>query len=174
MNGHPADQHTYRRRRFRASTLLEHFARSKTVWTLPSLWTQRTRPQGTWKTAQTAVSTAPTPIMFFLEEEEKEQRRTLQVCQSDCLNGGVHPRSLCLRSCRSSRRRSGRRLPVRTTADTRRTRQERCLAGTRPSPHDESQDRRTDILNPPHVLAAPRLARLVTRVPVHTTTRPGA
>jgi len=30
------------------------FARSKTMWTLPSLWTQRTRPQGTWKTAKTA------------------------------------------------------------------------------------------------------------------------
>src|SRR5207244_2915748 len=40
---------------FRASTLLEHFARCKTVWTLPSLWTQRTRPQVTWKTAKSAV-----------------------------------------------------------------------------------------------------------------------
>ena len=39
----------------RASTRLEKFGPWKTVWTLPSLWTQRTRPQGTWKTAQTAV-----------------------------------------------------------------------------------------------------------------------
>jgi hypothetical protein len=39
----------------RASTRLANFSQWKTVWTLPSLWTHRTRPQGTWKTAQTAV-----------------------------------------------------------------------------------------------------------------------
>jgi hypothetical protein len=79
---------------FRASPLLQHFARWKTVWTLPSLWTQRTRPQGTWKLHQPQFSTAPTPITFFLQEEQ-EQQRTLQVCQSDCLNRGVHPSALC-------------------------------------------------------------------------------
>ena len=30
--------------------------RPKNAWTLPSLWTHRTRPQGTWKTAENAVS----------------------------------------------------------------------------------------------------------------------
>ena len=34
----------------------------------------------------------------FLQEEQ-EQRRTLQVCQSDCLNRGVHPTSVCQLAC---------------------------------------------------------------------------
>jgi len=36
-------------------------------------------------------------------QEEKEQRRTLQVCQSDCLNRGVHPSQLCPFLCPLSR-----------------------------------------------------------------------
>ena len=49
---------------------LTMFARSKTVWTLSSLWTQRTRPQVTLKTAQTAVFNSAHTDHFFLQEEE--------------------------------------------------------------------------------------------------------
>ena len=105
----PFFDHASPRRVFRASTLLEHFERWKTVWTLPSLWTQRTRPQGTWKTAQTAVFHSVHTDHFFLQEET-EERRTLQVCQSDCLNRGVHPRPLCPRLCPRDRRKT-RRFP---------------------------------------------------------------
>jgi hypothetical protein len=76
----------------------EKFVRWKTVWTLPSLWTQRTRPQVTWKTAQTAVFHSAHTDHSFLQEE-KEQRRILQVCQSDCLNRGVHPTFVCPPVC---------------------------------------------------------------------------
>jgi len=79
---------------FRASTLFENFARWKTVWTLPSLWTPRTRPQVTWKTAQTAVFHSAHTDHFFLTGK-RNKRRTLQVCQSDWLNRGVHPSSVC-------------------------------------------------------------------------------
>jgi hypothetical protein len=59
---------------------------------------KRTRPQATWKTAQTAVfHSAPTDHRFL--QEEREQRRTLHVCQSDCLNRGVHPTRLCPKLC---------------------------------------------------------------------------
>jgi hypothetical protein len=51
----PRFDHAQPRRRFRASTLFETFGQRKMVWTLPSLWTQRTRPQVTWKTAKSAV-----------------------------------------------------------------------------------------------------------------------
>ena len=60
--------------------LLKIFERCKTVWTLSSLWTQRTRPQGTWKTAKTAVFHSVHTDRFFLEEEEKNEEK-LQVCQ---------------------------------------------------------------------------------------------
>jgi hypothetical protein len=49
------------------------FARSKTVWTLSSLWTQRTRPQVTLKTAQTAVFNSAHTDHFFLQEEENNE-----------------------------------------------------------------------------------------------------
>jgi hypothetical protein len=63
---------------------------------------KRTRPQATWKTAQTAVfHSAPTDHRFL--QEEREQRRTLHVCQSDCLNRGVHPTAVCLTVCPAGR-----------------------------------------------------------------------
>src|SRR6202158_5980319 len=76
---------------FRASTVFETFGRWKTVWTLPSLWTHRTRPQVTWKTAKSAVfHSAHTEHVFF--EEEKRNEEELHVCQSNCLNRGGHPK----------------------------------------------------------------------------------
>jgi hypothetical protein len=80
---------------FRASTLLENFAAWKTVWTLPSVWTHRTRPQVTWKTAKSAVFHSVHTDHFFFEEEKRNEEE-LQVCQSDCLNRGVHPSGVCL------------------------------------------------------------------------------
>ena len=61
---------------FRVSTLLNMFERSKTMWTLSSLWTQRTRPQVTWKTAKTAVFHTVHIDHFFLAEERSTEERT--------------------------------------------------------------------------------------------------
>jgi hypothetical protein len=47
------------------------FAEPKTLLTLSSLWTQRTRPQGTWKTAKSAVFHSANSDQFFLEEEKR-------------------------------------------------------------------------------------------------------
>jgi hypothetical protein len=48
----------------------------------------------TWKTAKSAVfHSVHTDYYFF--EEEKRNEEELQVCQSDCLNRGVHPTRLC-------------------------------------------------------------------------------
>jgi len=60
---------------------LKTFARSKTVWTLSSLWTHRTRPQVTLKTAKTAVFNSAHTDHCFLEEEKKNepQNRTTQL-----------------------------------------------------------------------------------------------
>src|SRR6266851_4353365 len=55
---------------------IDIFARSKTVWTLSSLWTQRTRPQVTLKTAQTTVFNSAHTDHFFLQEEKNEERTT--------------------------------------------------------------------------------------------------
>ena len=49
------------------------FARSKTAWTLSSLWTHKTRPQVTLKTAQTAVFNSVHTDHVFLG---KKRRRT--------------------------------------------------------------------------------------------------
>jgi hypothetical protein len=72
----------------------------------PSLWTQRPRPQVTWKTAKTAVFHSAHTDYFFSGNKKKSEERTtkqkLQVCQSDCLSGGVHPTSLCLKLCPNS------------------------------------------------------------------------
>jgi len=68
------------------------------VWTLPSLWTQRTRPQVTWKTAKSAVFHSVHTDHSFLEEEKRNEEE-LHVCQSDCLNRGVHPIVVCLDTC---------------------------------------------------------------------------
>ena len=43
------------------------------------------------------------PHRSFPLQEEKEQRRALRVCQSDCLNRGVHPSQLCPFLCPLSR-----------------------------------------------------------------------
>ncbi|MDQ3345984.1 MAG: FHA domain-containing protein [Chloroflexota bacterium] len=51
------------------------FARSKTIWTLPPLWTHRTRPTGVWKSrTEREIPTASTSIIVF--SKEKEERRT--------------------------------------------------------------------------------------------------
>src|SRR5229473_2738087 len=55
---------------------IDIFARSKTVWTLSSLWTQRTRPQVTLKTAQTTDFNSAHTDHFFLQEEKNEERTT--------------------------------------------------------------------------------------------------
>src|SRR5713226_2356198 len=53
---------------------IDIFAWSKTVWTLSSLWTQRTRPQVTLKTAQTTVFNKRPHRSLFLAR--REERRT--------------------------------------------------------------------------------------------------
>ena len=58
---------------FGVSTLLENVARWKTVWTLPSLWTQRTRPQVTWKTVKSAVFHSVHTDHSFFEEEKRNE-----------------------------------------------------------------------------------------------------
>ena len=57
----------------RASTCLENFGQWKTVWTLPSLWTQRTRPQGTWK-LQNSFHSAHTDHLFYKRKKNNEER----------------------------------------------------------------------------------------------------
>ena len=48
---------------------------AKRAWTVPRLWTHRTRPQVAWKTAQHAVShTAHSPLLFLAEEKENESQ----------------------------------------------------------------------------------------------------
>src|SRR5712692_984483 len=49
------------------------FASTKRAWTLTSLWTQRTRPQVTLKTAD-SFQQRPHPIFF--SSKKKEERRT--------------------------------------------------------------------------------------------------
>src|ERR1700730_8726683 len=51
----------------------ELFAPTKRLWTLTSLWTQRTRPQVTLKTAD-SFQQRPHPISF--SSKRKEERRT--------------------------------------------------------------------------------------------------
>jgi hypothetical protein len=63
--------HPYAPNDFRASPLLPKLAQWKTVWTLPSLWTHRTRPQGTWKTAQTAVFHSAHTDRVFLTKKKR-------------------------------------------------------------------------------------------------------
>ena len=46
-----------------------------TLLTLSSLWTQRTRPQGTWKTAKNAVFHSANSDHLFSEEEKNEERK---------------------------------------------------------------------------------------------------
>jgi hypothetical protein len=70
----PFFDHAYRRSRFSRVNVIGHFARWKTVWTLPSLWTHRTRPQVTWKTAKSAVfHSVHTDHSLFEEERGTEK-----------------------------------------------------------------------------------------------------
>ena len=57
---------------FTVSTSLTAFKRLKRVWTLTSLWTHRTRPQVTWKTAD-SFPQRPHPSLF--PRKKKEERR---------------------------------------------------------------------------------------------------
>jgi len=57
---------------FNVSTSLIAFERLKRVWTLTSLWTHRTRPQVTWKTAD---SFPQRPHPSFFPWKKKEERR---------------------------------------------------------------------------------------------------
>ena len=69
---------------FRVSSLLELFAPAKTVWTLPSLWTQRTRPQRLAKPQRTRFRTSAHTDYLPLEKKKPEEGTTalkLQVCQ---------------------------------------------------------------------------------------------
>ena len=51
--------------------------RRRRAWTLPSLWTPRTRPQGFGKPHRTRFPTAPTPIIVVYEEDRRPKRTTL-------------------------------------------------------------------------------------------------
>jgi hypothetical protein len=61
---------------FRASTLFDKFGRWKTVWTLPSLWTHRTRPQRLGKPHRPRLPTAPTHDRFAKRERETNAPHT--------------------------------------------------------------------------------------------------
>jgi hypothetical protein len=56
----------------KVSTSLTAFERLKRVWTLPSLWTHRTRPQVTWKTED---SFPQRPHPSFFSRKKNEERR---------------------------------------------------------------------------------------------------
>ena len=69
---------------------------AKRVWTLTSLWTQRTRPQGTWKTAD-RFPQAPTPHLFFCQKERAKNGRpqtALPVHEPITSNPGAEGRQL--------------------------------------------------------------------------------
>ena len=63
---------TRRMVRVAGSIRSQHRARRKSAWTLPSLWTQRTRPQGLGKPHRTRFPTAPTRIIA-LEGKSRTQ-----------------------------------------------------------------------------------------------------
>jgi hypothetical protein len=56
------------------SNLRETFGEPKTLLTLPSLWTHRTRPQGTWK-LQNSFHSANSDHLFSRLEEPEEERK---------------------------------------------------------------------------------------------------
>ena len=56
------------------SRSLTVFERSKRVWTLTSLWTHRTRPRVTLKTAKTAVFNSAHSHQLVLGKKKEEQR----------------------------------------------------------------------------------------------------
>src|ERR1700730_17735533 len=66
------------------STCANVFAEPKTLLTLPSLWTQRTRPQGTWKTAKSAVFHSANSNHLFLGRRKKNDRGTTRTSQPNC------------------------------------------------------------------------------------------
>jgi hypothetical protein len=60
---------------FHAATAIDNCRTAKTLWTLPSLWTPRTRPQGTWKTAKSAVFHSAHSDHLFGDKEQNEEQR---------------------------------------------------------------------------------------------------
>ena len=59
---------------FTVPTALTAFEQSKRVWTLTSLWTHRTRPQVTLKTAKNAVFNSAHTHQLLLRKKKEEQR----------------------------------------------------------------------------------------------------
>jgi hypothetical protein len=60
-------------------TLLKRFVRSKTMWTLPPLWTHRTRPQGFGNLAQNArFPQRPHRSSFSLTKRKNEEQKPLR------------------------------------------------------------------------------------------------
>ena len=59
-------------------TPLKHSATSKTMWTLPPLWTQRTRPQGFGNLARNARFPQRPHRSSCFSDEEEERRRPLR------------------------------------------------------------------------------------------------
>ena len=57
------------------STALTAFEQSKRVWTLTSLWTHRTRPQVTLKTAKNAVFNSAHTHQLVLRRRKKNKER---------------------------------------------------------------------------------------------------
>ena len=108
-----AIRHSARSVRPRLNTRPPH-----TAWTLPSLWTPRTRPQGLGKPRRTRFPTAPTPITMFAEKKTETEH-------ADSVNPSTksdHPhvvaadRSASCRSIHASSAATGTRTlpPIRT------------------------------------------------------------
>ena len=61
---------------FTVSIALTALTQSKRVWTLTSLWTHRTRPQVTLKTAKNAVFNSAHTHQLVLKRRKKDKERT--------------------------------------------------------------------------------------------------
>jgi hypothetical protein len=72
LQAHPISSSLMLTTVFNVSTPLTAVERLQRVWTLPSLWTHRTRPQVTWKTAD-SFPQRPHPSSF--PWKKKEERR---------------------------------------------------------------------------------------------------
>jgi hypothetical protein len=90
----PFFDHPYAPNDFRASPLLPKLAQWKTVWTLPSLWTHRTRPQGTWKTAQTAVFHSAHTDRVFLTKKKRNNEEHCKCANPIVSTEGFTPPSV--------------------------------------------------------------------------------
>src|ERR1700694_1166732 len=82
---------------FCQSMRLNIFDETKTMWTLTSLWAQRTRPQGSWKRANSALfHSAHIDHLFFKKkttERGTNDRNTL--AQLSTKSDQVHPERIC-------------------------------------------------------------------------------